>query len=80
LQLHYRGEARGITLSPEVSFDEFMDRVSAKFGYVRLALKFKDDSKVSLYDDSDYDLAIETARAGSYGRSDGRLEVWCEEI
>jgi hypothetical protein len=45
-------------------------------------LKFKDEDggMVSLKDESDYELAIETARESAKGRSEGKLEVWCADL
>ena len=42
-------------------------------------MKFKDEDggKVSLRDEMDYELAIETARHNAKGRPEGRLEIWC---
>ena len=55
-----------MVLNPEVPYLEFMQRVAAKFETTvqSIALKFcdEDDGKVSLRDESDYELAIETAR------------------
>jgi neutrophil cytosolic factor 2 len=70
-----------MTLSPETPFDEFMDTVTTKFsvpvGYLLLQFKDEDGGRVSLRDDSDYDMAIETARESSKGKPDGKLEIWC---
>ncbi|KAF8317716.1 hypothetical protein DL93DRAFT_2055303, partial [Clavulina sp. PMI_390] len=83
VKIHCDNEIRGMTLLPSVSFDEFVDKVSAKFGQSAnsLNIKFKDEdgNKVSLVDDSDFDLAMEVARdsAKSGKRSEGKLEVWC---
>ena len=70
-----------MALTPETPFDEFLDKVTTKFG-IALNLKFKDEDggKVSLRDDSDYDLAIETARESSKGKPEGKLEIWCTDI
>lgn len=69
-----------MAISPDMRFEEFLEKVSAKFGrpFGTLGLKFKDDDggRVSMRDDSDYDLAIETAREAARGRSEGKLEVW----
>jgi hypothetical protein len=82
-QLHYQDDIRGMALTPETTFDEFMDKVTAKFGtnINGLQLKFKDEDggKVSLRDESDYELAIETARESSRGRPEGKLEIWCTD-
>jgi hypothetical protein len=60
-----------------------MDKVTAKFGkdINGLTLKFKDEDggKVSLRDESDYELAIETARESSKGKPEGKLEIWCTD-
>lgn len=73
-----------MTLTPEVPFAEFLDKVTSKFGKTAngLGLKFKDEDggKVSLRDESDYELAIETARESSKGKSEGKLEIWCTDM
>jgi neutrophil factor 2 len=55
-----------MVLNPEVQYLEFMQRVAAKFETTvqSIAFKFRDEDggKVSLRDESDYELAIETAR------------------
>lgn len=84
VKLHYEDEVRGMALTPETPFDEFLERVTAKFGKSLngLGLKFKDEDggKVSLRDDSDYDLAIETARESAKGKPEGKLEIWCTDL
>lgn len=74
---------RGMALIPETTFDEFLDKLTAKFGKGMngLLLKFKDEDggKVSLRDESDYELAIETARESSKGKPEGKLEIWCTD-
>ncbi|KAI8974023.1 hypothetical protein BD414DRAFT_498900 [Trametes punicea] len=81
VKLHYREEVRGMALLPETPFEEFMDMVQRKFGVVpgSLGMKFKDEDggKVTLRDEMDYELAIETARHSAKGRPEGRLEIWC---
>lgn len=72
-----------MTLHPDTPFEEFMAKLTAKFDkdVTGLALKFKDedDVKVTMRDDSDYELAIETARATAKGRPEGKLEIWCAD-
>ncbi|KAG1856936.1 hypothetical protein C8R48DRAFT_718360 [Suillus tomentosus] len=84
VKLHYQGDVRGMMLTPYTSFEEFVERVTSKFGTTMdgLGLKFKDedDVKVTLRDGSDYELAIETARANLKGRSEGKLEIWCTDM
>jgi neutrophil factor 2 len=83
-QLHYQGDVRGMALTPEMAFDEFMERVTTKFGKEPngLGLKFKDEDggKVTLRDESDYELAIETARESAKGKPEGKLEIWCTDV
>lgn len=82
VKIHYEGEVRGMALVPETSFDEFWNRVADKFevSSQSITLKFRDEDggKVSLRDESDYELAIETARESAKGKPEGKLEVWCE--
>lgn len=70
-----------MTIAPNASFEEFVDRVSGKFGLSPsgLMIKFMDEdgNKVSLMDDSDYDLALEVAKDSAKGKPEGKLEVWC---
>ncbi|KAF8588880.1 hypothetical protein K439DRAFT_1384065 [Ramaria rubella] len=81
VKLHYEGDVRGMAITPEIPFEEFIERVTKKFGKPSngLKLKFKDEDgiQVSLRDDSDYDLAIETARESARGKPEGKLEIWC---
>ena len=69
-------------LKPEVLFLEFKQRVAAKFettvGSIAFKFSAEDGGKVSLRDESDYELAIETARESTEGRPEGKLELWCE--
>lgn len=84
VKLHYKDDVRGMALTPETSFEEFMEKVTAKFnkGLNGLGLKFKDEDggKVTLEDESDYELAIETARESSKGKPEGKLEIWCVDV
>ncbi|KAG6857726.1 hypothetical protein H0H87_004142 [Tephrocybe sp. NHM501043] len=84
VKLHYQDDVRGMTLAPETPFEEFMEKVTTKFGkgINGLSLKFKDEDggKVTLRDESDYELAIETARESSKGKPEGKLEMWCVDI
>jgi hypothetical protein len=82
VKIHCEGDVRGMTLKPEVPFLEFKQRVAAKFetSPQSIMLKFRDEDggKVSLRDESDYELAIETARESAKGRPEGKLELWCD--
>ncbi|TFK23678.1 NADPH oxidase regulator NoxR [Coprinopsis marcescibilis] len=83
IKLHYQDETRGMTLMPEVPFEEFVDKITAKFGksFNGLGLKFKDEDggRVTLRDESDFELAIETARETAKGKPEGKLEIWCTD-
>jgi len=83
VKLHYQDDIRGMTLAPDTPFADFMQKILAKF-YKEvdgLDLKFKDedDGRVSLRDESDYELAIETARESARGRAEGKLQIWCTD-
>jgi hypothetical protein len=82
VKIHFDGDVRGMALDPGMPFTDFKQRVAAKFetSPQAILLKFRDEDggKVSLRDESDYELAIETARESAKGRPEGRLEVWCE--
>jgi len=84
VKLHYQDDVRGMTLTPDTPFEEFMDKVTSKFGKAidGLGLRFKDEDggKVTLRDESDYELAIETARESSKGKPEGKLEIWCLDV
>jgi hypothetical protein len=66
------------------SFKEFVERVTAKFGtsLTGLGMKFTDEegTKISLRDEGDFELAVETARESAKGRSEGKIEVWCVDV
>ncbi|TDL15170.1 hypothetical protein BD410DRAFT_136396 [Rickenella mellea] len=81
VKLHYDDDIRGMTLTPETPFEEFYDRVCQKFGREGISMKFQDEDggKISLRDESDYELAIETARELSKGKPEGKLEIWCQD-
>jgi len=78
IKIHYQDVVRGIMLSPEVRFSELVSQVSAKVDRPAssVALKFLDEDghKISLLDDSDVEMAVETARDRRFG---GKLEIWC---
>ena len=80
-QIHFEDDVRGMAIDPTLPFDDFVDRVTTKFGrsFKGLGMKFKDEDggKVTLRDEMDYELAIETARHNAKGRPEGRLEIWC---
>ncbi|TCD69254.1 hypothetical protein EIP91_008357 [Steccherinum ochraceum] len=84
VKLHYQDDVRGMAIDSTMPFEEFIDRLTTKFerSFEGLGIKFKDEDggKVTLRDESDYELAIETARESAKGKPEGRLEVWCTDI
>ncbi|KAI0301582.1 hypothetical protein B0F90DRAFT_1810094 [Multifurca ochricompacta] len=78
VKIHFDGDVRGMALDPEMPFADFRRRVAEKFetNPQAIILKFRDEDggKVSLRDESDYELAIETARESAKGKPEGRLE------
>jgi hypothetical protein len=81
LQIHHNDDVRGMMLPPDTPFDEFMDKVTSRFGST-VTLKFVDEDgiKVSLRDQDDYELAIGTACHSSKGKPEGKLEIWCTDV
>ncbi|KAJ6586043.1 hypothetical protein B0H19DRAFT_926896 [Mycena capillaripes] len=79
--IHHDGDVRGMMLPPDTPFNEFIDKVTSRFGST-VTLKFVDEDgiKVSLRDQDDYELAIETARMSSKGKPEGKLEIWCTDV
>jgi len=69
-------------MPPDVPMEEFFDLVATKFGMTvgDLNMKFADEdgTKVSLLDDSDYELALATARENAKGKLEGKLTIWIE--
>ncbi|GJJ08543.1 hypothetical protein Clacol_002761 [Clathrus columnatus] len=83
IKIHFGGDVRGMTVTRSMPFDEFVDRVTQKFdkSFDGLGMKFKDEdgTLITLMDESDYDLALETAwDATSKGKSEKKLEIWCK--
>lgn len=94
IKIHFGKEVRGMVVAPDMRLTDFLASVCAKFSYEYGALRVKfedeDGTKVSLMDEGDWDLAIETARNVNDNESsisgstrskpgEGRLKIWCEE-
>jgi hypothetical protein len=71
-----------MAMPPDVPIEEFFDLMAAKFGMSvnDLNMKFADEegTKVSLLDESDYELALATARENAKGRLEGKLTIWID--
>ncbi|KAF8736521.1 hypothetical protein AX14_014421 [Amanita brunnescens Koide BX004] len=84
VKIHYKEEVRGMALLADTTFAEFMDKVTSKFekSMTGLGVKFRDEDggQVSLRDESDFELALETAREAANGKSEGKLEIWCSDL
>ena len=83
VRIRFKDEVRGLTVTPDVTFLEFMGMLSSKFNIPvsKMDVKFKDEDggHVSIKDDMDYEMALETAKEAANGRAEGKLEVWCAE-
>jgi hypothetical protein len=83
VKVRFRDEVRGLALTSDVTFAEFMSMLSSKFGVPvdRMDVKFKDEDggQVSMKDEMDYEMALETAKESANGKTEGKLEVWCTE-
>ncbi|KAG8732668.1 hypothetical protein FRC11_011652 [Ceratobasidium sp. 423] len=84
VRLRFKKDLRGMAIMPDISCGDFMDKVCDKFGreYGDLSIKFVDDdgAKVTIMDEGDFELAIETARAAALKGKESRLEIWCDEL
>jgi len=83
VKVRFRDEVRGLALTPDVTFAEFMGMLSSKFTIPvsSMDVKFKDEDggHVSMKDEMDYEMALETAKEGANGKGEGKLEIWCAE-
>ncbi|QRV98858.1 neutrophil cytosol factor 2 [Ceratobasidium sp. AG-Ba] len=82
VRLHFNDTLRGMAIMPDISCDEFMDQVCSKFGkeYGDLVLKFADEdgARITLMDESDFELAIEGLKIAAGKGKEPKLEIWCE--
>ncbi|KAI5118281.1 hypothetical protein M0805_006021 [Coniferiporia weirii] len=81
VKLHYKDDTRRMTLAPDTTLIELMERAAVEFGHApsALALKFVDGDAVGgrteLREEGDRALAIKTA----HERAEGELEVWVSD-
>jgi hypothetical protein len=73
-----------MTMTTDITFAEFMTKVCSKFqkraGELDIKFTDEDGAKITLRDDSDFEMAIETARTQAKGRPEGKLELFCREL
>ena len=83
VKVRFKDEVRGMAVTPDVSFAEFMGMLSSKFAIPvsKMDVKFKDEDggQVSMKDEMDYEMALETAKESAEGKTEGKLEIWCAE-
>ena len=84
LQIHHQDDVRGMTMTTDITFSEFMAKVCSKFqkraGELDLKFRDEDGAKITLRDESDFEMAIETSRMQAKGRPEGKLELFCREL
>jgi len=80
VKIHLPDEIRGMTLDPLTPWPAFKRTLEEKFGDGGTKYQYKfvdeDGGKVTLRDESDYDLAIETARELGKGKPEGKLQIY----
>ncbi|WVQ77864.1 hypothetical protein IAR50_007562 [Cryptococcus sp. DSM 104548] len=83
IKVHYRDLKRGMSVSPDHTFDDFMQALLAKFPEMRgagVSVRFKDEDgdELSMQDEGDFEAAVDVARVLANGRAEGKLEIWLE--
>ncbi|KAI9612067.1 hypothetical protein H4Q26_008157 [Puccinia striiformis f. sp. tritici PST-130] len=83
VKLHHGSDTRGMAVSIDMEFEDFLGKVIKKFSLRQgsVSMKYKDEegSMVSIMDVDDWESAIETARAYANGRAEGKVEIWVED-
>lgn len=82
IKLRYRGDTRGMSISPDMGLEDFIERVRRKFeSESDLPMQYKDvdGTLVSLIDSDDWESAIDEARENARGKSEGKLEIFIAE-
>ncbi|GAA5861304.1 hypothetical protein JCM1840_005325 [Sporobolomyces johnsonii] len=78
IKLRYQGDIRGMSITPDLPHENFVERVRFKFGSPSdLAMKYMDSDGglVSILDADDWESAMDQAREAANGRAEGKLEV-----
>ncbi|BGP12560.1 hypothetical protein JCM10213_004854 [Rhodosporidiobolus nylandii] len=81
VKLHYAGDTRGMSISPELPLPDFLTRIRAKFSgraYSSMRYKDSDESLVSIFDGEDWETAMDQAREAANGRPEGKLEIFLD--
>ena len=70
-----------MTIVPDSTFADFMQKVCSKFekqiGELDLKFTDEDGGKITLRDESDFEMAVVTVRELAKGKPEGKLELWC---
>lgn len=81
VKVRFGDEVRGMALTQDSTFDYLMGVLTSKFRVSahKLDVKFKDEDGglVSLKDEMDLEMALETAKESRNGKAEGRLEIVC---
>ncbi|GAA6031967.1 hypothetical protein JCM8097_003365 [Rhodosporidiobolus ruineniae] len=78
IKLRYNGDARGMSITPDMTLAVFAERVRTKFSSkTDLPMKYKDsdDALISILDEDDWESAMDQAREAADGRPEGKLEI-----
>ncbi|KAI5475051.1 hypothetical protein MNV49_002043 [Pseudohyphozyma bogoriensis] len=81
IKLRYRDDTRGMSISPDMELEDFVERVRRKFESPSdLPMRYKDSdgSMVSIVDPDDWQSALDEARENAGGRSEGKLEIFID--
>ncbi|KAK4687459.1 hypothetical protein P7C73_g2653, partial [Tremellales sp. Uapishka_1] len=82
IKAHVGNHTRGMSVSPEHTYDHFIAALRAKFPEMSATMnvRFKDEDgdMLSMQDEGDYEAAVDVARVLAKGRAEGKLEIWVD--
>jgi len=82
VKFRYQGDTRGMSFSPDIALDDFVERVRRKFERPDdLPMKYKDAAGefVSIIDEDDFESAIDEARENAKGSAEGKLDIYIQD-
>ncbi|ORY75060.1 hypothetical protein BCR35DRAFT_343551 [Leucosporidium creatinivorum] len=82
VKLRYQGDTRGMSITPDLAHQDFVERVRIKFASeFDLPMKYRDSdgALVSIIDADDWESAMDQAREAAQGRAEGKLEIMLAE-